>query len=162
MIVTFSLNATEPRTWCPSGRRWSAASDQQAPWAAEHRDGADVAGLQPAGDGGCGAHGHQPPLLDGLAPKDEVDRDAGLGSSLDPTGIDVHEHLADRAAAGRGCHGRDGEVRRSPAPAQRPYHGRGAACVSPGGDTRGRNECAALLRLRLQDEYRQSFPRRGA
>jgi hypothetical protein len=99
----------------------------------EHRDGADVACLQPAGDGGGCAQGHQTRLLHRLAAAAEVDRDAGLGSSLYPTRVDVHEHLADRAAEGGGGHGRDGEEHRSPAPQQRPCQGRRAACVSPGG-----------------------------
>ena len=71
----------------------------------QHRNRADVAGLQLAGDGGGGAQGHQPGLLHGATTAADVDGDAGLIKGFAAARVDVHEHLADRAAGGGGGHG---------------------------------------------------------
>ena len=73
--------------------------------ASEHRDGADPGGLELPGHREGREQGHEPGLLHRPATAADVDRDAGLRGDLAAAGIDMHEHLADRAAEGGGCHG---------------------------------------------------------
>ncbi len=79
--------------------------------------------------------GHQPGLLHRPTRAADVDRDTGLRESLTRAGVDVHDHLADRAAGGGGSHAwmarnTDPAPRRRAAPGRRrrlrqPWHGRG-------------------------------------
>jgi len=70
-------------------------------------------------------------LSTGRPPPPEVEREAGLAGGLAGAGIDVHEHLADRAAEGSGGHGTKAKNTRPIAPPQRPGQGAAGARVSP-------------------------------
>ena len=83
--------------------------------ASEHRDQADMAGLELAGHRLGGAQRHQAGLLDGPAPATEVQGEAGRGG-LAGTGGHQDHHAADGAAEGSGGHGMDGEEHRLPTP----------------------------------------------
>ena len=84
----------------PAGPR-----NKAAPSRSEHRDGADAAGLQLAGDGLRRAQGHEAGLEHRPPATADVHRDARLRSGLERTRIDVHHHLTDRAAESGGGHG---------------------------------------------------------
>lgn len=77
---------------CPSG-------------ASEHRDGANAAGLQLAGNGLRRAQGHEAWLEHWATATADMHRDARLRGGLEHTRIDVHHHLTDRAAGSGGGHG---------------------------------------------------------
>ena len=87
---------------------------QEAP-ASEHRNQADMAGLELAGHRLGSAQRHQAGFLDGPAPATEVQGEAGRGWLA---GAERHQdhHAADGAAEGSGGHGMDGEEHRPPTP----------------------------------------------
>jgi hypothetical protein len=118
--------------------------------ASEHRDGADVAGLQLAGHRLGGAQGHQPRLLHRTGPATEVEREAGLTEGLAGARIDVHDHLADGAAEGSGGgHGEKARNTGSNAPPLRTGQGRAPGCGSrqPLPGTRRLGQCSSGARL---------------
>ena len=111
----------------------------RAPLAAsEHRNGAHPRRLQLAGDGKGREQRHEPWLLHRPTTAADVDRDAGLRPGFAAAGVDVHEHLTDRAAEGGGSHG---WMARNTDPTPRR---RGRARARPGGRDTGAPEGAVL------------------
>lgn len=88
-----------------NGTQQGPARGGQSPGASEHRHRADALGLQLAGNGLSCAQRHQAGLEHRPTATADVDRDARLRGSLEITRIDVHKHLADRAAESAGGHG---------------------------------------------------------
>ena len=86
---------------------------RRRPQASEHRDQADMAGLELAGHRLGGAQRHQAGLLDSPAPATEVQGEAGRGGHAG-TGRHQDHHAADGAAEGSGGHGMDCEEHRPP------------------------------------------------
>jgi hypothetical protein len=84
----------------PAGPRYGAAVA-----ASEHRNGAHPRRLQLAGHREGSEQRHEPGLLDWPTAAADGYRDAGLRPGFAAAGVDVHEHLADRAAEGGGGHG---------------------------------------------------------
>jgi hypothetical protein len=119
----------------PAGPRRERRSRLRAP-----RDGAHLRRLQLAGHREGGEQGHKARLLHWPAAAADVDCDAGLSKGFAAAGIDVHEHLADWAAEGRGGHG---WMARNTDPAPRR---RGRASASPRRDRQRRNRRGAGLR----------------
>ena len=103
-LLCRSMAAAPKRTSTGNGAPQGPATGRPLA-ASEHRNGAHLRRLELAGDGEGREQGHEPRLLHRPTAAADVDRDAGLRPGFAAAGIDVHEHLTDRAAEGGGGHG---------------------------------------------------------
>ena len=99
-----SITAATKRTSTGNGAPQDPATMRPLA-ASEHRNGAHLRRLELPGDRkGCEQR-HEPWLGYRPTPAADVNGDAGLRPGFAAAGIDVHEHLTDRAAEGGGGHG---------------------------------------------------------